>query len=278
MSVEALPYTLLLLLGQFTAGTAGAVVLVQLRGTYEPAFVRICAWIVAGSAALTLLAAMTIDPRDEIGGYALRDGLVDPIAAVSLALLLFSCAYVYFIRRQDSEFLAVGTGATSLGLGVVLLIMLASLVDGPAWSFAGPLLTLIAGGLSLGLITVTMIWGHWYLVKPQTPPEPLNYLIVLVMAVLAFEIFATALNAIVPVGQPFESDALLAVGLPENPGFWLRVGVGLVFPAVLAFMAYRSSREQSMMSATGLLYIAVGAVLAGEALGRGLLFVTGAAV
>ncbi len=278
MSVEALPYTLLLLLGQFTAGTAGAVVLVQLRGTYEPAFVRICAWIVAGSAALTLLAAMTIDPRDEIGGYALRDGLMDPIAAVSLALLLFSCAYVYFIRREDSEFLAVATGATSLGLGVVLLIMLASLVDGPAWSFAGPLLTLIAGGLSLGLITVAMIWGHWYLVKPQTPPEPLNYLIVLVMAVLAFEIFATALNAIVPVGQPFESDALLAVGLPENPGFWLRVGVGLVFPAVLAFMAYRSSREQSMMSATGLLYIAVGAVLAGEALGRGLLFVTGAAV
>ena len=278
MSVEALPYTLLLLLGQFTAGTAGAVVLVQLRGTYEPAFVRICAWIVAGSAALTLLATMTIDPRDEIGGYALRDGLMDPIAAVSLALLLFSCAYVYFIRREDSEFLAVATGATSLGLGVVLLIMLASLVDGPAWSFAGPLLTLIAGGLSLGLITVAMIWGHWYLVKPQTPPEPLNYLIVLVMAVLAFEIFATALNAIVPVGQPFESDALLAVGLPENPGFWLRVGVGLVFPAVLAFMAYRSSREQSMMSATGLLYIAVGAVLAGEALGRGLLFVTGAAV
>ncbi len=278
MSVEALPYTLLLLLGQFTAGTAGAVVLVQLRGTYEPAFVRICAWIVAGSAALTLLAAMTIDPRDEIGGYALRDGLMDPIAAVSLALLLFSCAYVYFIRREGSELLAVATGATSLGLGVVLLIMLASLVDGPAWSFAGPLLTLIAGGLSLGLITVAMIWGHWYLVKPQTPPEPLNYLIVLVMAVLAFEIFATALNAIVPVGQPFESDALLAVGLPENPGFWLRVGVGLVFPAVLAFMAYRSSREQSMMSATGLLYIAVGAVLAGEALGRGLLFVTGAAV
>ena len=278
MSVEALPYTLLLLLGQFTAGTAGAVVLVQLRGTYEPAFIRICAWIVAGGAALTLLAAMTIDPRDEIGGYALRDGLMDPIAAVSLALLLFSCAYVYFIRREEGEFLAVATGATSLGLGVALLVMLASLVDGPAWSFAGPLLTLVAGGLSLGLITVAMIWGHWYLVKPQTPPEPLNYLILLVMAVLAFEIFATALNAIVPVGQPFESDALLAVDLPENPGFWLRVGVGLVFPAVLAFMAYRSSREQSMMSATGLLYIAVGAVLAGEALGRGLLFVTGAAV
>jgi hypothetical protein len=51
-----------------------------------------------------------------------------------------------------------------------------------------------------------------------------------------------------------------------------------VFPAALAFMAYVSSKERAMMSATGLLYIAVGALLAGEALGRGLLFVTGAAV
>jgi hypothetical protein len=43
-------------------------------------------------------------------------------------------------------------------------------------------------------------------------------------------------------------------------------------------MALQSSLERAMMSATGLLYIAVGAVLAGEALGRGLLFVTGAPV
>ena len=75
-----------------------------------------------------------------------------------------------------------------------------------------------------------------------------------------------------------ESDALLAVSLPENPGFWLRVGVGLLFPIALAYMAYTSSKERSMMSATGLLYIAVGAVLVGEVLARGLLFVTAAPV
>jgi len=125
---------------------------------------------------------------------------------------------------------------------------------------------------------VAMIWGHWYLVNPRLPDGPLNELIILTMAVLVFEIFVTALNAIVPAGHPVESSALLAVDLPENPGFWLRVGVGLLFPVALAYLAYRSSRERAMMSATGLLYIAVGAVLAGEALGRGLLFVTGAPV
>ena len=278
MSVEALPYTLLLLLGQFTAGTAAAVLAVQLRGVFEASFVRICAWILVGGAALTLLAALAIDGQDAVGGYALDAGLLEPIRAVSLALFLFSLTYVYFLRQEAGAFLAVATGATSASLGVVLLVMMASLVDGPAWSVAGPILILFAGGLSLGLITVAMIWGHWYLINPRLPEGPLNELILVVLAVLALEIAVTALNAIVPVGSPFESDALLAIDLPENPGFWLRVGIGLAFPAVLAFMAYRSSREHSMMSATGLLYIAVGAVLAGEALGRGLLFVTGVPV
>jgi hypothetical protein len=51
-----------------------------------------------------------------------------------------------------------------------------------------------------------------------------------------------------------------------------------VFPAVLAWLAWRTARIRGMMSATGLLYIALGAVLAGEVLARGLLFTTGQAV
>jgi hypothetical protein len=39
-------------------------------------------------------------------------------------------------------------------------------------------------------------------------------------------------------------------------------------------MAWQSSVVRAMMSAAGLLYIALGAVLAGEVLARGLLFVT----
>jgi len=139
-------------------------------------------------------------------------------------------------------------------------------------------LTLFAGSLTLGASTVAMIWGHWYLVKPGLGEEPLNELTLITLASLLFELVVTALNAIVPVGRPFESTALLAIDLASNPAFWLRIGIGIAFPVVLAYMAYRSSTERSMMSATGLLYIAVGAILAGEAVGRGLLFVTGAPV
>ena len=278
LSVESLPYTLLLLLAQFTAGAAVMVLYTQLKGTYEIAFVRTCSWMIVTGAFLTALTALFIDPSTRAEAYALDPDLLDPARAAAMAMLLFSAVHWFYLRRDDEAFLASATGATTAGLGVVTLIFLASLVRLPTWSIAGPLLTLFAGALSMGAFSVAMIWGHWYLVKPSLDEKPLNDLALIAIAAVVLELVITAINAVIPVGTAVDSNALLAVSLPENPGFWLRVGIGLVFPIVLAYMAYASSRERSMMSATGLLYIAVGAILAGEALGRGLLFVTGAPV
>ena len=58
---------------------------------------------------------------------------------------------------------------------------------------------------------------------------------------------------------------------------WLRV-LTLVGPMVLAWMSWKASREHAMQAATGLLYLAMGAVLGGELLGRGLLFISGRAL
>ena len=278
MSVESLPYTLLLLLAQFTAGVSLLVVYTQLRGTYEAGFIRVCSWMIVSGAFLLMLVALAIDRSADAGGFALDPDLFDPIRATSMALMLFSVVHWFYLRREDEAFLASATGATTVGLSIVMLVFLATLVRLPTWSIAGPLLTLFAGSLTIGSFMVAMVWGHWYLVKPSLDEQPLNELALIAIAAVGVQLAITALNAIVPVGTAIESDALLAVSLAENPGFWLRVGVGLLFPIALAYMAYTSSKERSMMSATGLLYIAVGAILAGEALGRGLLFVTGAAV
>ena len=265
-------------MAQFTAGVSLLVVYTQLRGTYEAAFIRVCSWMIVSGAFGLMLVALAIDASADAGGYALDPQLLDPIRATSMALLLFSVVHWFYLRREDEAFLASASGATTVGLGVAMLIFLATLVRLPAWSIAGPLLTLFAGSLTIGAFMVAMVWGHWYLVKPSLDEQPLNELALIAIAAVGAQLAITALNAIIPAGAAIESDALLAVSLPENPGFWLRVGVGLLFPIALAYMAYTSSKERSMMSATGLLYIAVGAILAGEALGRGLLFVTGAAV
>jgi hypothetical protein len=191
---------------------------------------------------------------------------------------MFSLAYGFFVRREDERFLSITTGGTAATLGAMSLVLMGVLVREPTWSVVGPVLTLFAGALTLGTVTVAMIWGHWYLVNPRLPEGPLNEMTLITLGAILVELVVTALNAIIPVGQKLASNALLAVDLPSNPAFWLRIGVGLIFPAILAWMAYKSSSERAMMSATGLLYIAVGAVLAGEALGRGLLFVTAAPV
>jgi hypothetical protein len=278
LSVESLPYTLLLLLAQGTAGVALLVVYTQLRGTYELAFIRVCSWMTVSGAFALVFLALAIDPSADAGGFALDPDVLDPIRATAMALVLFAVVHWFFLRREDETFLANATGATMVGLGVVMLIFLATLVRIPTWSIAGPLLTLFAGAVTIGAFMVAMVWGHWYLVKPSLDEKPLNEITLIAIAAVCAQLLITAINAIVPAGTTIESDALLAISLPENPAFWLRVGVGLLFPIALAFMAYTSSKERSMMSATGLLYIAVGAILAGEAVGRGLLFVTGAAV
>ena len=80
----------------------------------------------------------------------------------------------------------------------------------------------------------------------------------------------------------------VATGIPGNDPFaalagpnaifvWLRLIVGLVFPLVLAWMAWRTALTRSMESATGLLYIELALVMAstivaaGLAVGEGLL-------
>jgi hypothetical protein len=278
LSVESLPYTLLLLLGQFAAGSAFVTLAVQARGTFESAFIRTCSWLAVAGGGLAALTALAIDPSALVDGYPIETDVMRSIRGVLLAFFLFSLAYAYFVRAEEETILSVATGTTMAALGAIALLLLSVLVHQPAWSVVGPILTLFAGALSLGAVTVAMIWGHWYLVNPRLPEGPLNEISLLVLGALLLELVITAANAAIPAGHEIASDALLAVDLPENPAFWLRVGVGLIFPAVLAFMAYKSSTERAMMSATGLLYIAVGAVLAGEAVGRGLLFVTASPV
>jgi hypothetical protein len=56
---------------------------------------------------------------------------------------------------------------------------------------------------------------------------------------------------------------------------WLRLIVGLIFPLIVSWAALQTARTRSMESATGLLYINVGAIAAGTILAAGLYFGAG---
>jgi hypothetical protein len=129
-----------------------------------------------------------------------------------------------------------------------------------------------------------MTLGHWYLVTPRLPREPLEELTLLLLGAIVLQAVLLAVNVALDPRETPEATAFVgSTSLGANPAFWLRISIGLAFPALLAWMSHVSSKgypknEMAMMSATGLLYIAVGAVLVGEVLARGLLFLTGVPV
>ena len=276
MNLDALPHTVLLILAEFSVGSLIALLVAQARGMVAASFLKLSAAVIAGGAGLTVLAAFNTN-SSVLEGYRLEPDLFGPVRGTFITFLVLAALYGWFVlRERRRESLAIGALATAAGVAGVAI--LAYQVSPPTWGFAGTLLSLLVGTLALGLVTEAMILGHWYLVSPKLPGKPLQELTFLLLAVLLLQAALLVLNAAIPARETPETTALLSGGLAANPAFWLRVGVGLLFPIALAYMAWRSSLERAMMSATGLLYIAVGAVFVGELLARGLLFVTGAPV
>jgi hypothetical protein len=276
MNLDALPQTVLLIMAEFSVGSLIAVLVADARGMVAASFVKLSGALVVAGAALTVLAAINTT-GDDLSGYRLHDGLFGPIRGVFIAFLALAAIYALLaLRGRRAPSLAAGGTAAAVGLAG--LGLLAYQVSPPTWGFAGPLLSLLAGTLALGFVTEAMVLGHWYLVSTKLPSRPLEELTFILLAVLVAQAALLVVNAAVPAREVPESSALLAGSLGANPAFWLRIGVGLVFPIALAAMAWQSSKERAMMSATGLLYVAVGAVFTGELLARGILFVTGAPV
>ena len=126
----------------------------------------------------------------------------------------------------------------------------------------------------LGGANTAMTWGHWYLVTPSLPKEPLVFLTGFLMKV----IFVGFLFFILMMILQYEVLALTKINTLNNinnPALWLRflVGIGLTFP--LVYFAFKASQINGMMTATGLLYLSLGAILAGAFLSNALLFEIG---
>ncbi|MCI0890500.1 MAG: hypothetical protein J4O04_06810 [Chloroflexi bacterium] len=276
MNLEALPYAVLLILAEFSVGSLIAVLFVDARGMAPSSYVKLSAGIVAVAASLMLLSALNVSSID-LEGYRLKDGMFGPVRTFAAGFFAISLVYCVLAFRQERErsLLVGGLGAI---VGVIMIGLLAYQVSPPTWGFPGPLSSLLVGTLALGFVSEAMLLGHWYLVSPKMAGRPMEETTAVLFGVMAVQALLLIVNAAIPVREAPETAAVLAGSLASNPAFWLRVGVGLLFPLALAFMAWRSSLEYSMMSATGLLYIAVGGVFVGEVLARGLLFVTGAAV
>ncbi|MEX2247489.1 MAG: hypothetical protein WEC75_12480 [Dehalococcoidia bacterium] len=283
MNLDALPYTSFIVLVEFSVGSLLVCLLADWRGSVAASFVKFSAAMAACAALLALLNALVLDPQSVVGGYELDGDLLTPVKVLTAAFLVATLPYnraVLGERRRESML----TGAAASTVGLALVVAVALYVSLPTWGVAGALLSIAAGTLAVGAVVGAMTLGHWYLVTPRLPRQPLEELTLVLLAAIALQAVLLIINVSIPVREAPEATAFLgSTSLGANPAFWLRIGIGLLFPAALTYMSYVSSKgypanENAMMSATGLLYIAVGAVLVGELLARGLLFLTGVPV
>jgi hypothetical protein len=273
MSVAALPYTTFLLLLEFAVGCQAVLMLAAWRGDVSKGFIKMGAVMVLAVAVPMLWVTNVFSGGPSVADYPLDPDWLTPTRIVAAVFLLLSAVYNWFVWRERLDSAMLWGWATAAA-GIVVVALASAYVRLPTWGYAGTLLSLLAGSASLGAVSMGMILGHWYLVTPRLPEQPLNRLTLVLLVALVVQTALVVLNLVIPVRYVPTSAEGTEIGIFQNPVFWLRMGVGLIFPLALAYMAWQSSVIRAMMSATGLLYIAMGGVLAGEVLARGLLFTT----
>lgn len=277
MNVDALPYTVMLILVEMSVGSVWLTLASDLRGGVTRGFVMTMALCAAITAALAYWTATGLDVGAAVDGYRVDPDWFGPTKRALLVVVAASGLYVFAVF-MGWDALGRLAGIAGAGAGALAVGLLAAMLAPPAWGFAGVLLAMTAGTLVMGAVSVSMVWGHWYLTEGALPAWPLRDLAIALIAALALQGVVVVVNAAIPVRETPISRTPVSVDLVANPAFYLRVGVGIVFPAVLAALALATTRMRAMQSATGLLYICMGGVFTGEVLAKGLMFMTGRAI
>ena len=274
MNAEALPYTLLIILIELAIGSLWVTLAADLRGGVTRGFVLTMSGLAAIVAGLAYWLAVSLNVGPDVDGYLIDTGWFAPMQD----LLLVVTGTARLLRLHGLH--GLGSRRTHrrhrrLRRRRDLRRLPRGMLSPPVWGYAGVLLALLAGTLAMGAVSTSMTWGHWYLTEGSLPARP--------MRELAWILIVTIVRAGRPARHqrrrprahhPPRPANPVEGGLLANPLFWFRIGVGLAFALVLAVLALRTAQIRSMQSATGLLYICMGAVFTGEVLARGVQFLT----
>ncbi len=175
------------------------------------------------------------------------------------------------LHRLEKHGLARALGTIAVIVGVALLAKQAWIptdlfgTSTAARWFVG--IGFVSGAMLLGASHVTMLLGHWYLVMHQLSFEHLRRFTLAFAGAIVFQavICAVIVVAFQNMGTAEALWAQKLLSLDRNGIFFaMRVGGGIVLPAVLACMSYRCVQLKANQAATGLLYLAEVAVLFGE--------------
>jgi hypothetical protein len=122
----------------------------------------------------------------------------------------------------------------------------------------------------LGAATGAMVLGHYYLVVLDLPITALRRLTVLLVVSLGLRAVVVGLALLATGGTGMQMAGLVAGGAfnPDGVFVWMRLLFGIAGPLSLVYFIWRTVEIRSTQSATGILYVQLFLVLAGELLAK----------
>jgi hypothetical protein len=122
----------------------------------------------------------------------------------------------------------------------------------------------------LGAAASAMVLGHWYLVVLDLPITALRRLTVLLAAGIVLRAVAVGLVLAGPAVLGVEQAREIVHGLwsPDGVFVWMRLLFGLAGPVSLIWFIWKTVEIRSTQSATGILYVQLFLVMAGELLAK----------
>jgi hypothetical protein len=269
VALATLPLVLCVLMVELAIGGAFLMWYIDRTEAAPSGFLKLTAFVDAGAIAFAgvLLPAL---PR---GDLVTRAGLdASALAAFAQVLVVVIVLVVAQLVASFTPWKAVreAVGIITILAGVFDLVLAAVARPSQAPFDVFALLALPLGALALGGADAAMLLGHWYLVTPKLSSGPLQRAaLVLVGAVILQIVLVAIAVARGELTLNMEMAFIVAAGL--------RVGVGLFMTLAVALAAWWTARMNTQAS-TGLLFVGLGCVLAGEVSARVLFFLTGAAV
>src|SRR5215471_4175825 len=166
---------------------------------------------------------------------------------------------------------ATATGLMSIAFDSLAFKRLMALGGWENWLL---LVNHLAATALLGSVMLTMVFGHWYLVIPRLSIDPLKRLTKVLMGTIAIRTVTIVASITVLQLEQHISFATVLRELTIQQGifFWPRMIFGVLVPIVLAAMIWSTVKIRHTQAATGLLYLAVVALLFGEFFSKFLLF------
>jgi hypothetical protein len=265
-TLATLPLVLCVIMIELAVGGAFLMWYLDRAENAPTGFLKLTAFVNAGAIAFAGVLIPTI-PRDPRVGLDVNVlGAFTQTLVVVIVLVIAQLVVSFLPSKVVRQ--VVGAVTILVGMFDLVLAALARPSHAPFDLFA--LLALPLGALALGGSNAAMLLGHWYLVAPKLSTGPLRRAALVLVVAVALQI-GLVLVSIARGELSLNMDLAFVVAAA------LRIGVGLFMTLAVALAAWWTARMNTQAS-TGLLYVGLGCVLAGEVSARVLFYLTGAAV